>query len=88
MSIIFDVYIVGLFVAFFLGCMLAAHYKEEEQQQLGLLAFVALMSWASVVILVYRYRSVYKRQMKWFFGKCKRLWCRFLIFVRDCQMCS
>lgn len=88
MSVIFYVYLTGMILAFIMGCMLAANYKEEDRQQLGLLAFVALMSWASVILFFWKFRNIYKRQIKWFFSKCKRLWCRFLIWMRDCQMCS
>lgn len=86
MFIVFDVYIVGMCLAFIMGCMLATYYNgKEEEQQIGLLAILALMSWIAVLLMAYKYRSIYKRQIKWFFRKCNRLWCKTLIWMRDCQ---
>ena len=71
MLLLIDFYIFGMFVAFLLGCMLATYYKNtEEEQQLGMLAFIALMSWVSVCILLFKFKNIYRIQFKWLKRKC------------------
>jgi hypothetical protein len=57
-----EIYIIGVIIAFILGCILAyvEHKKNpEEEQQLGMLAVIGLMSWVSVVVLLWKYRDRY-----------------------------
>ena len=57
-----EIYIIGSVIAFILGCILAyvEHKKApNEEQQLGMLAVIALLSWISVVMLLWKYLDSY-----------------------------
>ena len=85
MLLLMDFYIVGMLVAFFLGYMLAMYYrKTEEEQQFGLVAFLALMSWVSVCILLFKFKNIYKIQFKWFKRKCHIWWWKLLNWFKSC----
>ena len=55
-------YIIGAFIALVLGGILAyAEYRKSpnEEQQLEMLAVIALLSWVSVVLLLWNYKDAY-----------------------------
>ena len=55
-------YIIGAIIAFVLGGILAyaEHRKSpNKEQQLEILAVIAVASWASVVLLLWKYKDVY-----------------------------
>lgn len=69
MITIFEVYVIGMCVAFVMAIILAIHFertrKEEEQQQWGMCAVAAIMSWLAVGLFIWRYRHNYKHFFKW-----------------------
>ena len=76
-----EIYGIGMGVAFVMAFILALHYertrKEEEQQQWGMIPFIAILSWLSVGLLTWRYRHHYKHFFKWLWTSTRNAVARF-----------
>ena len=49
-------YLIGVLIAFILGCRLIHNEKEKIKVQYGMIAPLALMSWISVVLILWKLR--------------------------------
>lgn len=50
-------YMIGVLIAFVLGCRLAYNEKDKKDLQYGIIAPLALMSWFSVAIILWKLRD-------------------------------
>lgn len=50
-------YIIGVLIAFILGCILIYKEKNEENLQYGMIAPLALLSWISVILILWKFRK-------------------------------
>lgn len=49
-------YMIGVLIAFLLGCRLLYKEKDKKNLQYGMIAPLALMSWISVVLILWKLR--------------------------------
>lgn len=50
-------YIIGVLIAFILGCILIYKEKNKENLQYGMIAPLALLSWISVILILWKFRK-------------------------------
>ena len=50
-------YMIGVLIAFVLGCRLLYKEKDKKNLQYGMIAPLALMSWLSVAIILWKLRD-------------------------------
>ena len=56
-KIMLEFYVIGMIIAFLLGCRL--YYKEKDKiySQIGMIAPLTIMSWISVVLIIWKFRD-------------------------------
>ena len=52
-----EIYFVGVIVAFLLGCKLLYNIKNKTNIQYGILAPLSLLSWISVVLILWKLKK-------------------------------
>ena len=52
-------YMIGVLIAFLLGCRLLYKEKNKKNLQYGMIAPLALMSWISVIIILYKRKRLF-----------------------------
>lgn len=52
-----EFYVIGMIIAFLLGCRL--YYKEKDKiySQVGMIAPLTIMSWISVVLILWKFKD-------------------------------
>ena len=49
-------YLIGAVIAFLLGCRLIYNDKEKDKSQYGMIAPLTLLSWISVILVLWKLR--------------------------------
>ena len=67
MLTLIEIYVIGMCVAFVMAIILAFHYERtrKEEQQWGMTAVAAILSWLAVGMFIWSYRHDYKHFFKW-----------------------
>ena len=55
---ILNIYIIGMIAATVLGSVLLYKHKNEKDLQPGMMAAIALMSWISVILILWKYKEI------------------------------
>ena len=50
-------YVIGVIISFILGCILMFKEEDKKNAQYGMIAPMALMSWITVVLILWKYRD-------------------------------
>lgn len=79
MTTVLEIYVIGMIVAFVMAIILAFHYERtrKEEQQWGLTAVVAMLSWLAVGLFIWSYRHDYKHFFMWVWTFVRRAVSRF-----------
>ena len=76
-TILLGIYIVGAIIAFVMGILLASYYEmkrkeDDDELQYGMIAAIAIMSWISVVMLIWNYNDQYEELFQMLKQKLKK----------------
>ena len=52
-----EFYTIGMIIAFLLGCRLYYKEKDKTYSQIGMIAPLTIMSWISVVLIIWKFRD-------------------------------
>ena len=55
---ILTIYFVGVIIATILGSILLFKEKDTKDLQPGMMACIALMSWVSVILILWKYKQI------------------------------
>ena len=55
---ILEIYFIGMIVATILGLILLFKQKNDKDIQPGMIACIALMSWISVILILWKYKEI------------------------------
>ena len=55
---ILEIYFIGMIVATILGSILLFKQRNDRDLQPGMIACIALMSWISVILILWKYKEI------------------------------